>query len=359
VESLEPEVLNYVSLADAEFRIELVAKIFTAVQRFAPSVAWNFDTVHRIIIENGNSVGSDLITTFCALIAHNPELQAHAVVELSNSVAGFSDNQTLVQVSAWVVGEFLRERELIGIYETLKRILMLPQTTAHTKGYILTAIAKIAVRFGSTNDAVELFKMMKKSNALDVQQRAGEFISLFEKTELCIAALAPLEIAEDVQRPQKATLVQAGGPLLAEDNLISLGVAEESPPMEKNSVVSDRIKPFPGAIEALRKSDYVMYFEIKKNPQNSKQIAVRVSVFNLGTIPFTNFNMRFGVPFGWRLQAQGPSSAVLEPIGGKPILQQIMLLGESDVKLRMKTQISYQYGTQPIVENGEIDPIFD
>jgi hypothetical protein len=148
--------------------------------------------------------------------------------------------------------------------------------------------------------------------------------------------------------------VQTDAPLLDLD-----GPIEPPPPAPIPQPSVDRIKPFPGSIEALRNPDYVLYFEIKKNPQNAKQMAIRVSAFNLGPTPFVNFAMRFGVPFGWKLQAQAPSATVLEPIGGRPILQQFLVIGESDVKLRMKTQISYLYGTQPITENGEINAIFD
>jgi hypothetical protein len=50
---------------------------------------------------------------------------------------------------------------------------------------------------------------------------------------------------------------------------------------------------------------------------------------------------------------------VLEPVGGRPILQQMVLVGQGDAKLQMKTQISYLYGSQPVTETGEINPVFD
>jgi hypothetical protein len=82
-------------------------------------------------------------------------------------------------------------------------------------------------------------------------------------------------------------------------------------------------------------------------------------VFNLGPQPLTNFAIRFAVPAGWKLQAQAPSGTLLDPAGGAPIIQQILLLGTTGVQLQMRTQISYQYGTQPITENGIINAIFD
>jgi hypothetical protein len=93
--------------------------------------------------------------------------------------------------------------------------------------------------------------------------------------------------------------------------------------------------------------------------QNVRQLVIRASVFNLGTLPFRNFTMKFAVPPGRRLQAQNPSGSVLEPVGGKPILQQMVLVGRGDTKLQMKKQISYMYGSQPVTEAGEINPIFD
>jgi hypothetical protein len=224
----------------------------------------------------------------------------------------------------------------------------------------MTAVAKLAVRFGRKGDALGLFRLLVRSNALDVQQRAGEFLHLFERAELCGAALAPLDALEDAPASGKATLIRAEAPLLELDEPAgSLAALLSEPGPREAARQADRVRPFPGSVEVLRRQDYVMYFEIKKNPQNPRQIAVRASVFNLGPTPFTNFAMRFGVPFGWKLQAQPPSGNILEPVGGRPITQQILLLGEADVKLRMKTQIAYQYGTQPITENGEINPIFD
>jgi hypothetical protein len=78
----------------------------------------------------------------------------------------------------------------------------------------------------------------------------------------------------------------------------------------------NRIRPFPGFVEALSNPNYVIYFEIKKNPQNAKQIAIRTSVFNLSATPFANFNMCFGVPLGWKIRTRTPSATVLELMGG-------------------------------------------
>jgi hypothetical protein len=358
VEQLIPEVLDYVKLADAEFRVELVAKIFTAVQRFAPTPQWNFDTVHRILIDNGNYVGHDLVTAVCRLIARTPELQPHALAQLSASMLNFADTQTLMQVTAWALGEFLVDDD--GAFDALRRIVRLPQTSDATRGYALTALAKLAVRFGRVADVADVFAGFAAAQALDVQQRAGEARAILALADVREEILAPV----DAPAPRAAVVVVADG----DEDLLGLGEAPEragavlpEKEKEKEKEKEQELKmqqPPPGAVEALRKPDYVIFFEVRRNPQNPKHIAARASAFNTGVTPLKNFTMKFGVPVGWNIQTQPPSSTTLAPIGGPPIFQQFVLFSESSVQLVMKTQIGYVYGAQPITEQGVINPIF-
>ena len=173
VETLIPEVLDYVKLADNEFRVELVAKIYTAIQRFAPNPQWNFNTVHLIIIDHGSYIGNDLIISFCKLISRTPELHQYAVQQLSCSFSSFTENQSLIQISSWVVGEFMNQDNEVVI-ESLKKVLSLPQTKASTKAIIITTLAKLAVRFNKKKEIQEFLNKFVTSNNLEVQQRAGE-----------------------------------------------------------------------------------------------------------------------------------------------------------------------------------------
>ncbi|OHT11707.1 Adaptin N terminal region family protein [Tritrichomonas foetus] len=430
VETLIPEVIDYVKYADSEFRIELVAKIFTAIQRFAPNKIWNFDTIHRLLIENGNYVGSDLITTFCKILICTPSIHDHAVKQLMLSMVNYSDNQSLVQVAAWVIGEFATVE--LDSYDNMKRLMTMPHTTSQTKGYLIIAMSKLAVRFNHKDDTIEFLNKFLNDASLDIQQRAGEMVSLLAKDNICTEVLSPVETRHEDQ--EKARIISTENPSTPSshqkshqkshhnshhhsskhehkkdkqntDQLIQMP-AQQTPGQPNNDPVSDlldlgdsftpsnsnstnnsslrdllsimpdnigvlvnqnpnqgqanndpksRIKPFPGSVVAMEKADYIMYFEIRKNPTNPKQMAIRVSVFNLGPSPFTNFSMKFGVPVGWVLKAQAPSSNVLEPVGGAPITQQIMLSTQTTTPLMMKTLINYQYGSQPITENGEIN----
>lgn len=414
VDTLIPEVLDYVRLSDSMFRVELVAKIFTAIQRFAPTVQWNFNIVHRILIENGNYVGSDIVTSFIRLISNHPELQAHAVALFSGSIAEEPENQTLVQVASYIIGEYMinetnektMDSEEMSTFELMKKIVNMPQTTPLTKGYIISALAKLGARFSKTDEVGDFMKTLSKSNNLDVQQRAGEIERLMKETEIVADVLAPLVVSSsnekaklilndddnknsnandstdnknddddllidmDLSKPQSSDLTskdnQPGTTSSTVNDLLSLDLSNTTNNNNSNTNNNNnsnnnskpQIQPPKGAIEGLRKPDYVLYFEIRKNPANQKQIALRVSVFNLGNVQLNNFQIKFGVPVGWYLQSQPPSSKTLEPIGGKPIFQQLMVATQTDTPLMMKVQIFYLFGSQPITETGEINPIF-
>jgi hypothetical protein len=176
VETLIPEILSYVKLADAEFRTELVSKIYAATQRFAPSPTWNFDTVLHILVDSGDYVPMEIISSFCALIGSTGSLQQHAVTRLKDSLVSASDNQSLIQVAAFVIGEFGAVDD--GASLALRQLAVLPQTKAETLLYIITAVCKLGVRVGDVSVAIELLNQGLQDNNLEVQQRSGELLKL-------------------------------------------------------------------------------------------------------------------------------------------------------------------------------------
>lgn len=157
VETIIPEVLDYIKLADSEFRVELVTKIFSAVQRFAPNPK-NFDTVHQLLIDSGNYIGSEIITSICLLILRTPSIQPHAVKQLSMSLMMYNDNQSLIQITSWVLGEFATNDD--NSIENLQKLMILPQTTDFSKGYILIALAKLVFDLIFENKSAIFFQPM-------------------------------------------------------------------------------------------------------------------------------------------------------------------------------------------------------
>ena len=391
VESLVPEIMSYLKLADTDFRAELVAKVFASIQRFAPSVTWNFDTVLKLLKDSGNYVGNDVITLFCKLIAQNVDIRTHAMTELYNAISTELDTQPLIQVAAWALGEFQEEPN--DSPEIMVRLLSMPQTSVDTKCYLITAVAKLAVRFNLLEPAKLTLQQFAKNNNLEIQQRSGELLRVIANTQLYDEILAPVEVEEAEARqvePGASTAAAGAAPkkekgavvdlLEIGDELLMIEEKEEDKPAPKaNQGLAAELlglidgpapeaaaKPEakavegpPGAVEALRTSEYVIYFEIQKNAANPRQLAIRSSVFNLGDVPLNQFVIQYGVPQGWAIAAQPPSGMVLEPKGGRPIQQVMMLENRGMNPLMMMTQTSYMYRTQPIKETGRINPIFN
>lgn len=48
IQSLTKELLDYLQIADADFKPDLTAKIAALVQRFAPNKRWHFDSLLQV-----------------------------------------------------------------------------------------------------------------------------------------------------------------------------------------------------------------------------------------------------------------------------------------------------------------------
>ncbi|KAH0793974.1 Adaptin N terminal region family protein [Histomonas meleagridis] len=377
ITTLIPEILNYIKLSDSEFRIELIAKIFTAIQRFSDDIKWKFDIIYRIIVENDNYLGNDLITSFCNMVLNNPQIQLYSIEQFEKSLVNYSNNQTMTQIASWYIGEFSSN---IKSYEILKQILLMPQTNNQTKGYILISISKLSIRFKLKEDAIKVLEKFKNNENLDLQQRSEELIKILSNNEINEEILSPIEMTTNItnnnNNNKQIEIIQNETSNKKEEEIVDDLLSIVDIPNNNNSfndkknylndLINDvtkplnevNIKPFPGSIEAMRKKDFVMYFEIAKNPQNLNQIAIRASFFNTGSQRLNNFNAKYGVPIGWSLKAQQQSGSVLDT-NGQPIVQQMMLVGNGSVKLAMRAVVSYEYGSQPVTESGDVNPIFD
>ena len=392
VESLVPEIMSYLKIADGDFRSELVAKVFAAIQRFAPSPVWNFDTVLNLIADSGNYVGSDVITSFCKLISHNIDIRSHAIAAMTDAISTTNDNQTLIQVAAWTLGEF--QEEPSNTIDLMIDICKMPQTTSDTKCYLLTSLSKLATRFNQADKVKAFLEQYTKNSNLEIQQRSGEMLRVLSHPEVSDQLLAPIEVDEvenaapveggietvapvTAQKPQEESLLDLyntpGGNQPQTDSLLGdlldLG-GPPAPPQQQPQQSQPQqpapppqqpqpeIKPPPNAVEAQRTSDYTIFFELQTNAQNPRQLAIRASVFNNTDVPLTNFLIQYGVPNGYAISCAPPSGNVLAPKGGPPITQVMMLENRGNVPLKMLTQATYMYRSQPLKEMGQINPIF-
>lgn len=379
-EGLIPEVIDYLQYADNDFRSEMVAKLYTAIQRFAPSKTWSFDMVLRLILDSGDYIGNDILTSFCKMIRTSPSVREHGLQKLANIIYGYQENQTLISITSWTLGEF-QMTVIDDMIDTLHQILKMPNTKTETKCYITTALAKMGARWNCVANVLPILEELSHDTDIEVQQRSGELIGVLNNRALWDHLLQPADTDEDAAEEEtKAQIVQSGG---LTDDLLDIGytpapaqtqtrsagadlldliesevLAPSAKPEEKQSSLPE-ISPPKGAVEALRTNEFVMYFEIQKNQANPNQMAIRSSIYNLGMTPLNNFSIQYGVPNGWMVRSQPASGNVLEARGGKPIQQVLMLENKGMNPLSMKTQTSYMFGCQPLKSIETVKPIFD
>ncbi|OHS93186.1 Adaptin N terminal region family protein [Tritrichomonas foetus] len=426
-ETLIPEIIEYLHLADSDFRSEMIVKIYSTIQRFAPTPMWHFDVVHMLLIDSGNYVGNDILTSFCRLIATNDDVRNHAIPLLANTMYGYSNNQALIKVAAWVIGEFQLADETS--IDTMLKILQMPQTQVETKCYLITAVTKLAARLNDIQKVQETFAVMEKDNNIEIQQRVGEMNRLLKHPELWDEMLAPPDykkseqaesqktaqiIVNHTSQPTASPIINTNSnpmntlvnntaslislddnPFLQQqgsqnpfgvqnqqnpaqqqqntliDDLLDIDLIGPSSSAQNNNtnnnnnniqqqanVVQNEFRPPPNAVEALRTPDFVIYFEIQKNPTNPNQLAIRTTISNLGGQPLKNFNIQYGVPVGWVVRTQPMNNVTLNPRGQAPIQQILYLENRGNSPLMMKTHTTYLFGCQPLSSDDSINPIF-
>lgn len=381
VETLIPEVMSYLPMANAEFRTELVAKLFTSITRFAPNENWKFETVRQLIIESGAYVGADVITSFCKTIVTSDTIRDIAIVELAKDLAENSENQALIQVGAYCCGEYAEDASII---QTLKKIMTMPQTTIETNCYVLVAIAKLGEKLGLIDEAIQAISTFANNNNLELQQRSGELIRILRNGKLCGPLLAPADYdgsvssvkqpVEEVDllgtlsqqqksQPQKQQQPKQADPVA---DLLGLSASPVTVAPQNPVTVAPQQQPVqaapkptvtqpPGTVLALKTADYVIYFELRKNTANPNQLAIRSHMFNLTGTALSKFKIQYQIPSNYIFQIQNPSAEDLPPIGGPAVTQVILLQAKTPGPLMMKTQTTYLFGSQPLQDNGVIE----
>ena len=335
-----PQMVDFLKSVDNDFRSEMVPKILAVTQSFAPDDMWNFDTQLDIILRCDAYIPSASITQFTNLVIKKPALHKHAVSLLSNALVAYSDNQSLCQVGSYIIGE-LQEDPSLNDIETFTTIARIPQTSEETMCYIVAALAKLGNRFNQQEEVSKLLMEMSKTSSLEIQQRCGELARILANKELRNGLLAQLDDVEEAEAPKEVDKQTT--------ELVADKPKEETP--------KATITPPKGSVLAFKNNDYAIFFEIAPVP-NQPRLMIRVSTFGLGDKPLTKFTIQYGVPIGWSVHAQAPSSNVLEPLGGKPIVQVIMVECKNRTKLLMKAVVSYLYITQPLRDQITMNPVF-
>ena len=376
---LIPLLLQLVKQSPKDFRQEVIGKLYTVIQRFGPTPEYIFESVFTLMAESGPFIGYDIITNFCYMILKTPSLHSYALNRLKLALLKYSSSVPLIQSAVFIIGELENQIESNNLIEIMLSLYKLHTTTIETRCYLLTAITKLSIRQEKINDVIQQFKELQKlaiSNHLELQQRFGEYINLLEHHSSFPDILAGFNstLSRDSSISHfdsfnNPDILYPEGQISASDSLSMEKTSEisditsQQKTFENNNseIISEMKKEYslpPGAIEGYKTSDYVLFFELQQNSNNTQQWAVRVTVCGLEKLQLTNFTMQFGVPNGWLIHAMKPSSDILEAKGGNPIRQVLILESRSEIPLKMRIQISFIYHGQTIKENVSIGDIF-
>ena len=392
IETLSEEIFKALKLADIDFKSEIVFKFFIAIQRFAPNKQWNFDTVLRLILENGNYIGNEMITQLCNMIGSCPDMHEFWLPALDEQLQLHPTNQVLVQVSSWALGEFFYEYDY-ELVDMLLQVFYLPETSEESKMYLLISVAKLTVRMAIA-DVLPVLEDIKKDNSFIVQQLAGELYNILSNEDLAETLLQPIEydtkkessslmrIASSLSNsklrmqdslPGALLLNQAGQSIAHHHGLeqrahiLPQKSADITPILKKlpahldpslinqlfGAPSSQKLNIPPNSVEVFRNTDFVIYFEVTKNRNNEKQVAIRSSSFNLLDRTIFDFKLQFGVPVGWFVKAREPSGFNLFA-DGNPVQQVFILENQGTHPLKMKVQSQYQLDGKKF---SSLDPI--
>ena len=200
IKTLAKELLDYLGVADVEFKSDLTRRIAQLITKYAPDRRWHVDTMVELLSKGGSYVAEEEARDFIVLITNSPELQGYAGRALFR--AAFESEQhsnrfQLSAVAAWVLGEYgdavvAQSTRLQGevhtvvaeadVVKLLESILGDYHAPTAVKQVAITALAKLGTRLKTQTGAVRgaMGKAGTSAN-VELQQRASEFCGIFDR----------------------------------------------------------------------------------------------------------------------------------------------------------------------------------
>ena len=206
VSEITAELLNYLVVALVEHKKELVSRIMSIVERFAPSKKWRIDNMITMLTIAGNYCDESAPRLAIIFIAQADGLQGYAAHRLYRSLVEDTTQYALNSVSVWCIGEYgealLQSCNSINdsatsasesysavssddIVKTLSNLLHIHNADSASKCGVLNALLKFCVRASSDIGAssvkdkvMNAMHPLSKSLSVELQQRATEYIQL-------------------------------------------------------------------------------------------------------------------------------------------------------------------------------------
>lgn len=197
IQSLMKELLEYLAVADVEFKSVFTEKLTNLVARFAPTKQWYIDTMKDILAQDTIYVKDEVSFRLVVLITNTEDLQSHATHSLYAALKDMSGeaSSSLIRVAAWCVGEYgelllepstsgydaIQEEEVVAL---LSKLLHKASTTLVDKEFLINAVMKLTSRFTDVQPLRDLLHEFTSNVSLELQQRACEYEAILDRPSL-------------------------------------------------------------------------------------------------------------------------------------------------------------------------------
>lgn len=238
VQVLIGELLEFLEVVEFEMKRDLVTKICILSEKHAPTKRWHVDTIVQVMTMPGVTINEEILGNFVDLIVRTSNLHAYAVSKMYLALLKNPNNQSLVKVGVWCIGEYgnilisspdgdLSNQSIseVNVVDLLESLLKNPNTRPRTKEYILLSAMKLTSRFSQQLERLKsILETFKASINLELQQRSCEFINIVSTTgdslkDSLLEAIPPLdkeeEVEEESQEGSNSSSASSGNSLLA------------------------------------------------------------------------------------------------------------------------------------------------
>ncbi|CAN6233035.1 unnamed protein product [Urochloa humidicola] len=197
VKPLTKELIDYLNVADPDFKGDLTAKICSIVEKFSQEKLWYLDQMFKVLSLAGSRVKDDVYHALIVVLSNASELQGYSVRSLYKALQAYGKQGSLVRVAVWCIGEYgemlvnnvgmLDGEEPVTATESdavdaVEVALNRHSADVTTGAMCLVALLKLSSRFPSISERVRQIVGRNKENVvLELQQRSIEFSSIMQK----------------------------------------------------------------------------------------------------------------------------------------------------------------------------------
>ncbi|XP_062220627.1 AP-1 complex subunit gamma-2-like isoform X1 [Phragmites australis] len=197
VKPLTKELVDYLNVADPDFKGDLTAKICSIVEKFSQEKLWYLDQMFKVLSLAGSHVKDDVWHALIVVLSNASELQGYSVRSLYTALQAYGEQGSLVRVAVWCIGEYgemlvnnvgmLEGEELVTVTESdavdaVEIAFNRYSADVTTRAMCLVALLKLSSRFPSTSERIKQIVGQNKENiVLELQQRSIEFSSIIQR----------------------------------------------------------------------------------------------------------------------------------------------------------------------------------